>query len=198
MAIASLINLQPQLYIQGQRRLLVLSGHSNWILAQLMALKQGMIGDWKTVSPHWPDAIPPQNAVSLLGQEFLHGVFDATSGFHTEALLMLAGTLKAGSYLIVCLPEWATWSKQPDQDSQRWNEVASIIAVPNFVAWLKYHLQHDANVLLWCEGKPFIANALPQLIAWHQPNGQPTIEQKNFAASTDCKGRDLGISCATW
>ncbi|MFS1539516.1 MAG: tRNA(Met) cytidine acetyltransferase TmcA [Candidatus Phlomobacter fragariae] len=180
MAIASLINLQPQLHIQGQRRLLVLSGSSNWIFEQLIVLKRGMTGDWQTISPHWPDAIQPQKAVSLLGQEFLHGVFDATKGFHTEALLMLAGTLKAGSYLIICLPEWATWSQQPDQDSQRWNEVASIIAVPNFVCWLKHHLQHDANVLLWCEGKPFTANALPQLAAWHQPNGQPTIEQEKI------------------
>lgn len=180
MTIASLINLQSQLRIQGQRRLLVLSGNSNWIIEQLIALRQGIIGDWPTISPHWPDAIPPQNAVSLLGQEFLHGVFDATKGFHTEALLMLAGTLKAGSYLILCLPEWGTWSQQPDQDSQRWNEVASTIAVPNFVCWLKYHLQHDANVLLWCEGKPFTADKLSQLTAWYQPNGQPTIEQQKI------------------
>ncbi|WGO84746.1 tRNA(Met) cytidine acetyltransferase TmcA [Arsenophonus apicola] len=180
MTIASLINLQLQLCIQGQRRLLVLSGQSNWILTQLIALKQGMVGDWQTISPHWSDAIPPQKAASLLGQEFLHGVFDATKGFHTEALLMLAGTLKAGSYLIICLPEWTIWSQQLDQDSQRWNEVASIIAVPNFVSWLKYHLQHDANVLLWCEGKSFTAHALPQIAAWHQPNGQPTIEQEKI------------------
>ncbi|HGJ5865156.1 MAG TPA: tRNA(Met) cytidine acetyltransferase TmcA [Arsenophonus nasoniae] len=180
MTITSLINLQSQLSIHGQRRLLVLSGHSNWILEQLIALKQGMIGDWQTISPHWPDAIPLQKAASLLGQEFLHGVFDATKGLHTEALLILAGTLKAGSYLIICLPEWATWSQQPDQDSQRWNEMASIIAVPNFVSWLKYHLQQDANALLWREGKPFIADALPQLTAWHQPTGQPTIEQEKI------------------
>lgn len=180
MAIASLIKLQDQLCIQGQRRLLVLSGQSNWIHTQLIALKQGMIGNWQTISPHWPDAIPPQKAASLLGQEFLHGVFDATEGFHTEALLMLAGTLKAGSYLIICLPEWTTWSQQPDQDSQRWNEVASIITVPNFVSWLKYHLQHDANVLLWCEGRPFTTNALPKITVWHQPNGQPTIEQEKI------------------
>jgi len=72
--IASLINLQSQLRIQGQRRLLVLSGNSNWIIEQLIALRQGIISDWPTISPHWPDDIPPQNAVSLLGQEFLHGV----------------------------------------------------------------------------------------------------------------------------
>lgn len=165
MTIARLIKLQEQLCIQGQRRLLVLSGQSNWIHTQLIALRQGMIGNWQTISPHWPDAIAPQKAASLLGQEFLHGIFDATEGFHTEALLMLAGTLKAGSYLIICLPEWTTWSQQLDQDSQRWNEVASIIAVPNFVSWLKYHLQDNANVLLWCEGKPFTPNALPKIAA---------------------------------
>ncbi|WP_147392345.1 DUF1726 domain-containing protein [Arsenophonus endosymbiont of Aleurodicus floccissimus] len=157
---------------------------SNYLRLQLFALRHGMVSDWPTISPYWPDTIPPQNAGSLLGQEFSHGVFDATKGFHTEALLMLAGTLKAGSYLILCLPEWGTWSQQPDQDSQRWNEVASTIAVPNFVCWLKYHLQHDANVLLWCEGKPFTTNKLPQLTTWHQPNGQPTIlNNKKFCSA---------------
>ncbi|MFV9998299.1 MAG: tRNA(Met) cytidine acetyltransferase TmcA [Arsenophonus endosymbiont of Dermacentor nuttalli] len=178
MSVSSLINLQHQL--QGQRRLLILSGSSNWIVKHLMALKQGMIGDWQTISPYWPDALVPQKASLLLGQEFLHGVFDATEGFHTEALLMLAGTLKAGSYLVICLPEWVTWSQHPDQDSQRWNEVAAIIAVPHFVSRLKYHLQQDPNVLIWREGKSFIPYALPPLPRWYQPNGQATLEQEKI------------------
>lgn len=50
-----------------------------------------------------------EKARLLLGQEFRHGVFDAWRGLHSEALAMLAGTLQAGSWLILLLPPESQW-----------------------------------------------------------------------------------------
>ncbi|EGT76432.1 tRNAMet cytidine acetyltransferase TmcA [Haemophilus haemolyticus M21127] len=76
-------------------------------------------------------------AMNLLGQEFEHILFDARNGIHLEALAIAAGTLKMGGILCLVLSDWENLSKQPDQDSLRWNGNQSAIATPNFIDHFK-------------------------------------------------------------
>lgn len=95
-------------------------------------------GDWITISRQhlMNNTLVPEKTRSLLGQEFQHGLFDARSGFNLDAFLILAGTLKKGSILLLLLPE--NMETCPDDDTLRWNNVISPIATPHFV----YHLKH--------------------------------------------------------
>ena len=72
-------------------------------------------------------------ATNLLGQEFEHILFDGRNGIHLEALAIAAGTLKMGGTLCLVLSDWENLSKQPDQDSLRWNGNQSVITTPNFI-----------------------------------------------------------------
>ncbi|MDX7988084.1 tRNA(Met) cytidine acetyltransferase [Xenorhabdus sp. 12] len=170
--------LQAQMQQQGQRRLVVLSGESQWSALIVSQLKEQFQGDWLTVSSHESDAIEPSKAVSLLGREFLHGVFDASQGFNAEALAILAGTLKAGSWLIMRIPAWEHWADNPDEDSSRWNESLGTISTPNFVHHIKSQLMSYEDVLLWKQGGPFQVLPLPQSERWQMPDGDPTTSQK--------------------
>lgn len=116
---------QPQMAQQGIRRLLILSGQADWSRQQAIMLRQHLAGDWLWLSEQPPEgvnSISPTAARTLLGQENLHGVFDATDGLNIEALAIVAGTLRAGSWLLLLVPEWDDWPQRPDKDSLRWSE----------------------------------------------------------------------------
>ncbi|MDX8000059.1 tRNA(Met) cytidine acetyltransferase [Xenorhabdus sp. Reich] len=172
------VTLQTQMQQQGQRRLVVLSGEPEWSESIVTHLKKQFQGDWLTISSYSPDAIQPAKAVSLLGREFLHGVFDATHGFNAEALAILAGTLKAGSWLVMRVPAWAQWSVQPDEDSLRWNESEGVIPTPNFIRHIQQQILTFPDVLLWRQGTLFQARSLPQTESWQMPDGNPTAGQQ--------------------
>ncbi|MBE8595362.1 tRNA(Met) cytidine acetyltransferase TmcA [Xenorhabdus sp. BG5] len=175
--------LQAQMQQQGQRRLVVLSGDpqwSEWIINQLTKQFQG---DWLTVSAHVSGAIEPTKAVSLLGREFLHGVFDATQGVNAEALAILAGTLKAGSWLVMRVPAWSQWPEQPDEDSLRWNESSGVISTPNFIRHIQQQILAFPEVLLWRQEIPLQLSQispLPATGAWQMPDGKPTVSQQSI------------------
>ncbi|OTA16078.1 methionine tRNA cytidine acetyltransferase [Xenorhabdus vietnamensis] len=171
---------------QGQRRLVVLSGDSQWSALIVKQLIKQFQGDWLTVSAHTSDAIDPiksidpTKAVSLLGREFLHGIFDATKGFNAEALAILAGTLKAGSWLVMRVPIWSQWPEQPDEDSLRWNELAGTTLTPNFIRHIQQQILAFPEVLLWRQGIPLQMPPLPQTGAWQMPDGTPTANQQSI------------------
>ncbi|WP_340616972.1 tRNA(Met) cytidine acetyltransferase TmcA [Xenorhabdus entomophaga] len=172
--------LQTQMQQQGQRRLVVLSGNpqwSGWIVSQL---KEQFQGDWLTVSSCEPDAIEPTKAVSLLGREFLHGVFDATKGFNAEALAILAGTLKAGSWLVMRVPAWSQWAEWPDEDSIRWNESAGVIPTPHFIRHIRQQILSCPEVLLWRQDTPLQLQPSHQTGLWQMPDGNPTASQQTI------------------
>ncbi|MBI6547920.1 tRNA(Met) cytidine acetyltransferase [Xenorhabdus sp. VLS] len=171
------VTLQAQMQQQGQRRLVVLSGDPQWSELIVGQFKKQFHGDWLTVSSHADEAIEPAKAVSLLGREFLHGVFDATHGFNAEALAILAGTLKAGSWLVMRVPTWSQWLEQSDEDSLRWNESVGVIPTPNFIRHIQQQILALPNVLLWRQGTPFQAQPLPQTDSWQMPDGNPTVSQ---------------------
>lgn len=118
---------------QGIRRLLVLSGSAEWSRQQALNLRRQLPGDWLWLGEDLPadtDGLRPTAAKTLLGQEGVHGVFDATDGLNSEALAVLAGTLQAGSWLVLLVPEWGRWPSLPDTDSLRWSEQGAPIATP--------------------------------------------------------------------
>ncbi|WP_237385115.1 tRNA(Met) cytidine acetyltransferase TmcA [Xenorhabdus sp. Sc-CR9] len=170
--------LQAQMQQQGHRRLVVLSGDPQWSELIVTHLKKQFHGDWLTVSSYTPEAIEPTKAVSLLGREFLHGIFDATHGLNAEALAILAGTLKAGSWLVMRIPTWLQWTEQPDEDSSRWNESGGIIPTPYFIRHIQQQILAFPNVLLWRQEIPFRAQPLPQAQLWQMPDGNPTVSQQ--------------------
>ncbi|MDC9593240.1 tRNA(Met) cytidine acetyltransferase TmcA [Xenorhabdus sp. IM139775] len=173
--------LQTQMQQQGQRRLLVLSGDPQWSASIVNQLTEQFQGNWLTVSAHVSGAVDPTNAASLLGREFLHGVFDATKGLHAEALAILAGTLKAGSWLVMRVPAWSQWPEQPDEDSLRWNESAGVISTPHFIRHIQQQILAFPEVVLWRQEIPFQPAQilpLPETAAWQMPDGNPTVSQQ--------------------
>ncbi|MGV2470461.1 hypothetical protein FO520_25165, partial [Bacillus subtilis] len=56
-----------QLQRSGYRRLLVLTGESDWVESQLVQFRQQLRGDWLCVSADLPNSILPEKAHLLLG-----------------------------------------------------------------------------------------------------------------------------------
>ncbi len=77
---------------QGIRRLLIISGDTRWCLETAEAFCQWLQGDWIWVGDARLSTDPligTKSVKKLLGQERLHGVFDATKGLDIDALAVL-------------------------------------------------------------------------------------------------------------
>ncbi|OVZ90399.1 tRNA cytosine(34) acetyltransferase TmcA [Yersinia kristensenii] len=168
---------------QGHRRLLVLSGHADWSRQQALTLSEQLPGDWLWMGENLPPnikGINPAAAHTLLGQEQLHSVFDATAGLNTQALAVLAGTLRAGSWLVVLAPEWGCWPFLPDIDSLRWSEQDAAIPTPNFINHLQRQLLADPDVMVWRQGQLAPTPVLDSRPQWQPPDGAATAEQHSI------------------
>ncbi|MCQ8228590.1 tRNA(Met) cytidine acetyltransferase TmcA [Pantoea trifolii] len=134
----------------GIRRLCVIAGDAEWAQQQAINRRAALSGDWLTVSDSadFPQAVAPGALRTLLGREFQHAIFDARNGFHAEAFAALAGTLRAGSWLLLLTPAWESWPNQTDADSLRWADVAEPIATPHFIHHLQSLMLQDAQVML--------------------------------------------------
>ncbi|WP_370634205.1 tRNA(Met) cytidine acetyltransferase TmcA [Pantoea sp. DY-5] len=134
----------------GIRRLCVIAGDAEWAQQEATGWHTALPGDWLTLSDSadFPHAVAPAALRTLLGREFQHAIFDARRGFHAEAFAALAGTLRAGSWLLLLTPDWESWPKQTDADSLRWADVAEPIATPHFIHHLQALMRQDAQVML--------------------------------------------------
>ncbi|GME29534.1 tRNA cytosine(34) acetyltransferase TmcA [Pantoea sp. QMID4] len=165
----------------GVRRLAVISGDPAWCLDRATAWREALPGDWLALSPAplFSDESAlhrqPGAVRTLLGREFHHTIFDARQGFHAEAFAALAGTLTAGSWLLLLVPPWQAWSQQPDSDSLRWADVAEPIATPHFVHHLQQLILADNQVLLERQHQPC---RFPAQRAWPQWHGQAPQQQQ--------------------
>lgn len=170
---------------QGIRRLLVLSGEADWSEQQASCLRQWLGGDGLFVSPE-PQPEPycaPSALKTLLGREFEHAFFDARRGFDVAACAALGGTLKAGSWLVLLVPDFSHWPLLPDTDSVRWSDSADPIPAPHFVHHFCRTLQADPEALIWQQSQPFV---MPEFISrpqWHAANGEPQAEQADILAT---------------
>ncbi|EIC83003.1 tRNA(Met) cytidine acetyltransferase TmcA [Serratia sp. M24T3] len=178
-----LIDCQQQMLKQGVRRLLVLSGESDWAAGLVVKLTGHFSGDWLWVSSlPQPDfrTLEPEKVNQLLGQEFLHGVFDAREGLNAEALAAFSGVLQAGSWLILLAPAWSTWPLMPDNDSRRWSEQPEAIATPRFVSRFCDYLQQDKQTIIWRQGEACQPQLLKDTGDWFAPKGAPTEQQQSI------------------
>lgn len=172
--------LQQQMQRLGVRRLLVFSGEALWCEQQAIQFCAQSGGDWLWLSDSAPDevnACSPSAAHTLLGQDILHGVFDARRSLNVEALAAFSGTLKAGSWLILLVPEWRAWADTPDADSLRWSEQPQAIPTPRFIRRFQSLLEQDSSVTVWRQPLPCDLVPLPAEPDWQPPDGQPTAEQ---------------------
>lgn len=160
----------------GVRRLAVISGDPDWCLERAAEWHDALPGDWLVLSPEplfsassGESLIHKQPGAvrTLLGREFRHGIFDARQGFHAEAFAALAGTLTAGSWLLLLVPPWERWSQQPDTDSLRWADVAQPIPTPRFVHHLQQLILADDQVLLERQHQPCRFPVQPDWPEWH-------------------------------
>lgn len=172
-----------QMQAQGVRRLLILSGDERWSIEQAQMLSTLLPGNWLWVSNDAPanaEVISPDAAHTLLGQEWLHGIFDARQGFNVDALAAFCGTLKAGSWLILLAPSWQTWADRPDVDSLRWSEQSEAIATPQFITRFQNIIENDCDSVVWRQGEKHVISLLPDRSDWIPPDGSPTLEQQQI------------------
>lgn len=177
--------MQQRMQQQGIRRLLVISGESQWCRDQAQQLAVQLPGDWPWVGNDAPagiDALASHAVRTLLGQERLHAVFDALTGLDVEALAQLCGTLQAGSWLLLLVPPWQNWPQQPDSDSLRWSDCPQPIATPHFIRHLQQRLLADSEVTIWRQGESLCLAPLLSRPAWLAPQGNPSEEQQAILA----------------
>ncbi|QKJ88174.1 tRNA(Met) cytidine acetyltransferase TmcA [Paramixta manurensis] len=191
---AVLERITAEMQRKGVRCLLVISGEPAWCYQQVMDYRATLPGDWLWVgeSPEGALHCQPGALRTLLGREFRHAIFDARSGFHAEAFAALAGTLTAGSWLMLLVPEWSGWSQQPDSDSLRWSECDTPIITPHFIRHLQRHLQQDRQVAIHRQGE---ALALPSLANF--PLWRSEAEQQQQAILQALLTAAPGISVLT-
>ncbi len=182
----------------GIRRLLVLSGDAAWSALLAGDLCRLLPGDWLWVGAGKGAGgvgCPPAAVKSLLGREFLHGVFDGRRGLAVDALAALAGMLTAGSWLVLLIPPRDDWPALPDEDSLRWSGQPQPIVTPCFINHFLHTLRHEYEVVLHEQHQ---AAHLPVLAArphWQPPRGGPTVEQ--LALLEQLLAADKGIFVLT-
>lgn len=172
--------LSRQMQQAGVRRLCAISGDPSWSLARAAEWRAALAGDWLVVGDAPIEGLPhcaPSALRTLLGREFTHAIFDARRGFHAEAFAALAGTLRAGSWLLLLTPPWPCWAQQPDEDSLRWADVAEPLPTPHFVRHLQERLLADPAVALLRQDAPPRIAPLAPLPRWQcrAPEQQQTI-----------------------
>lgn len=146
-----------QMRRKGLRRICVISGSPPFRDTATQQWQSAFPGDWlrvTTAPAGHTDEHLAQRARQFLGQEWLHAIYDASQGLHLETFAALAGTLVAGSWLILLLPESSSQQPIIDVDSLRWAECEQPIATPIFYRHLWRQLRRDSNHLIWREGEP--------------------------------------------
>ncbi len=181
---------------QGHRRLLIISGDSTWTETRALSLIDLLPGDWLWVSNDMQErGCPPGALKTLLGREFLHAVFDARHGLDVQALAALAGTLRAGSWLVLLAPAWERWAHLPDADSPRWSDSPQPIPTPLFIERFQHIALQDSRCARWLQGE---VPALPDIATfpdWHAASGAP-LEQQN-AILTALRAMESGVAVVT-
>lgn len=180
-----LVHLTARMAREGIRRLLVLSGDEDWCLTQALDLRARLEGDglWVGPSSQLAPCAAPGALKTLLGREFQHAFFDARHGFDVAAFAALAGTLRAGSWLVLLAPDFARWPEQADGDSLRWSDTSEPIATPNFVHRCLQLFTADPEVALWRQGYGLRLPEVAPRRDWHAADGYPQAEQAAILSS---------------
>lgn len=153
---------------KGVRRLLVISGALMWCQQQAQGWQHAVGGDWLWLAQATPDRLlsSANKHRNQLGRENGHVVMDMHAGFQLDSLAVLAGTIRAGCWLVLLVPTWNAWRSRPDADSCRWANVSQPISTPNFIAHLQHSLLQDPLILLLRQGTPLRVRHLPNWPSW--------------------------------
>ncbi|WP_370553014.1 tRNA(Met) cytidine acetyltransferase TmcA [Edwardsiella tarda] len=175
----------PAMRRAGIRRLLVISGDADWCRTQAVhAIASLAEVSWcGSPAPAGCQALSFSQIRTLLGRELGHALLDWHSGCHAEALAALAGTLRAGSWLILLTPPWSAWPQHADPDSLRWSEGEQPSATPHFVYHLQRTLSEASGVTLWRQGEACPPPAPLACADWQPPDGAPTAQQEAILAA---------------
>ncbi|VDZ82213.1 tRNA(Met) cytidine acetyltransferase TmcA [Kluyvera intermedia] len=164
----------------GIRRLLVVSGDSAWCEQQAQAFRRAVAADvlWVGLQATSEPSCLPSKLTTLLGREFQHAIFDAREGFDVSAFAALSGTLRAGSWLMLLVPQWHHWRQRPDADSLRWSDAPEPISTPHFVDHFCHTITASTQTLIWRQEQPLPSLPETHWPEWHQANGKPEHEQQ--------------------
>ena len=189
--------LTTQMRDGGIRRLLVIAGERHWSYQQAQGLAARLAGDWLWTGEgtDWPLHCAPAALRTLLGQEFQHAVFDARTGLDVAALAALAGTLKAGSWLVLLTPDWQRWPTLPDADSCRWSDTPEAITTPHFITWLQSCVMDSPDAVVWRQNHPLRVKNLPDYPSWHRVNQGP--QQEQAALLSQLMAMENGVAVVT-
>ncbi|MBT9432707.1 hypothetical protein JZM24_12295 [Candidatus Sodalis endolongispinus] len=125
-------------------------------------------------------------------------MLDARQSLAVDTLAALAGTLVAGSWLVLLVPPWSRWPQLPDGDSLRWSEQPQPIATPHFTRYFRAALSADSAVALLRQGSAPQNNAsgVPPAVA--SPRPRPTHRRSGPAVAPvgAGKSRHLCDDCA--
>ena len=157
----------------GQRHILWLEGSADWTQEQARRLSSQhhwQQGAWlfSAEPPHRPSLhedqslawVPAKQARQFLGQELDWLVIDTHAGLMPDALGVMAGTLKAGGWLLLLTPK--DWAQQVDGDYRR------------LAAWPYQPEQLSHFFIAHCEQQLQQAAARQELIHWQQGQPRPT------------------------
>lgn len=168
---------------QGIRRLLVIAGDEDWCTQQALYLTQQLSGHWLWLGgqPELENCCKPAACKTLLGREIRHAIFDARYQLDVQALAVLAGTLVAGSLLVLLIPPWDDWPQWMDHDSTRWNDGRSACATPYFIHHLQHCLQQDDDVLFYRQDHQFTLPVVStERTVWQPATGMPLPQQQEI------------------
>ena len=179
-----------QMRRKGLRRICVISGAEAFRSAAISQWQSDYPGDWlrvTTVLTGHPDEVLAKRARQFLGQERLHALYDASQGINLETLAALAGTLLAGSWLLLLFPEPSLLEGLVDQDSLRWAECEQPISTPVFYRQLWQYLRDDPAHLIWCEGQE-----KPEVKALAEPEWASAGREQQVAIIKEITGLPSG------
>lgn len=196
-ALIRFTSLTSQMRDSGVRRLLVIAGEWQWSEQQARQLSAQLPGDWLWIGEQtdWSLQSAPSALRTLLGREFRHAVFDARKGLDAAALAALAGTLKAGSWLVLLTPEWQSWQEKPDADSCRWSETPEAIATPHFISHLQSCVMSDAEAVVWRQYHPLELSELAHYPRWQRVNSG--LQQEQAAVLAQLSRLESGVAVVT-
>lgn len=115
--------------------------------------------------------------------------------FDVAAFAALAGTLRAGSWLVLLVPNFAQWPARPDADSLRWSDAPDPISTPNFVYRFCQQISADNASILWRQGEECVVPAFAARPRWRPADGHPQAEQA--AVLAELSGFPPGIAALT-
>lgn len=182
----------------GRKRQLIVYYSDQFTTEDIRCCTERCPGDWVCISdqPFSTGSLRPDQTFQLLGQEFLHAIFDGRQGFSLDAFLILAGTLQRDSILLLVLP--IHFGMSVDRDSIRWNGMATATPAPNFSKHLsRIFDQHGTCVITQrAELDQMLSQASGRQTQTQLSMHLPTSEQQSILMALQSKNVKIALLTA--